>query len=632
MEPPSSFLKKIRVPGSFVVLQGNPGDGLSNTMDSLPRLPRRDSGRVPLNVIGSSVQEGLFPAVLHPLNGCKTTITDQQSMDTDGGEEKKDGCFNLGDSFIVVDETSRDCEKRSGTTETPRQPTMSEKESLQLVATAQAEASVEPPSPGDLAHSEQIELELWNRARMCRQRAQHEEWLETVLANRHHLQYDTQNNNKQISSTTIPVVCPETGQLAVFDGLLTEDNSTPRIIGSLAPGSTIIGTALVTLSSQDFTRIYHETQNDEYPPGRRGWIQFLRIDYTDASPRTTAKHPQAAFVVLSYNGYAYLGPGLPGQYTDPHCWIWRVTCIDGAYVRRGLDLSSEQLATIPYGSLVQVHRKSINAMGLSRLQVSASVVEEDDDDTSTVCGWVSEFLNPQSGQSGSILEPLPFPVPVLYRVLEDAILRSGIEVAHPPIGRAPAGSLVTVTGRAFSEHPATQCEKRLRLAGNGGWMSLYRPVDIATVEFEGLDPTFDPELAGLFHFRAMWKVEHQRMRPARVSPSISSVDEEDEESLSSSRNSLPHRRIDQKQPDPPGDPPMAAGSPTYTYRESSPPPETCNLKCVNCMSEDRTATIVHGGTGHICCCLQCARILKGRKAPCPLCRLPIDSVIQHFWS
>lgn len=54
--------------------------------------------------------------------------------------------------------------------------------------------------------------------------------------------------------------------------------------------------------------------------------------------------------------------------------------------------------------------------------------------------------------------------------------------------------------------------------------------------------------------------------------------------------------------------------------------------CLVCFSATRTATFVHGETGHIACCLECARVLKGRGDACPVCRLPIDHVIQHFWA
>ena len=57
-----------------------------------------------------------------------------------------------------------------------------------------------------------------------------------------------------------------------------------------------------------------------------------------------------------------------------------------------------------------------------------------------------------------------------------------------------------------------------------------------------------------------------------------------------------------------------------------------NLRCVVCMVHRKNATIVHGTTGHICCCMQCALILKSKGDKCPICRAPIDNVIRHYTS
>ena len=59
-----------------------------------------------------------------------------------------------------------------------------------------------------------------------------------------------------------------------------------------------------------------------------------------------------------------------------------------------------------------------------------------------------------------------------------------------------------------------------------------------------------------------------------------------------------------------------------------------NSKCIICMEQPKNATIIHGDTGHCCCCLQCAQVLKLRGDPCPICRAPIDHVIRQFnaWS
>lgn len=55
-------------------------------------------------------------------------------------------------------------------------------------------------------------------------------------------------------------------------------------------------------------------------------------------------------------------------------------------------------------------------------------------------------------------------------------------------------------------------------------------------------------------------------------------------------------------------------------------------KCIVCISRPKNATIVHGHTGHICCCLSCAYALERRGDPCPICRAPIDRVIKQYLS
>jgi hypothetical protein len=45
-------------------------------------------------------------------------------------------------------------------------------------------------------------------------------------------------------------------------------------------------------------------------------------------------------------------------------------------------------------------------------------------------GWCSQFLNPMSGQGGSVVQPIPFCVPVVYRITlpEGAVVRQEIEL------------------------------------------------------------------------------------------------------------------------------------------------------------------------------------------------------------
>ena len=54
------------------------------------------------------------------------------------------------------------------------------------------------------------------------------------------------------------------------------------------------------------------------------------------------------------------------------------------------------------------------------------------------------------------------------------------------------------------------------------------------------------------------------------------------------------------------------------------------LLCIICMDEYKTAVLVHEQTGHIVCCIQCARILLARGDKCPVCREKFTSVVQYF--
>ncbi|KAI8791381.1 E3 ubiquitin-protein ligase Mdm2-like isoform X1 [Biomphalaria glabrata] len=52
--------------------------------------------------------------------------------------------------------------------------------------------------------------------------------------------------------------------------------------------------------------------------------------------------------------------------------------------------------------------------------------------------------------------------------------------------------------------------------------------------------------------------------------------------------------------------------------------------CVICYSRRKTASLVHGKTGHQACCYKCAKKLKKQRRPCPICRKPIQKVIRNF--
>jgi hypothetical protein len=450
------------------------------------------------------------------------------------------------------------------------------------------------------------------------------------------------------------------GRLAVFESLPRQIVGTlffPQAVGTLYPGTTVIGTCLITLDSRTFSRIETTTTTTNstrdsstattiVPHGRDGWIQLLKVE-----------SPVSGYIVLSLNGYSFLAPGLPSNHVDPAIWMWRVTCPVGAFVRAGLDLSTSHMDTIPYGSFVHVKRKTVNVMGLSRLQITA-FVDQPDGSREVVDGWCSEFLNPLSGQRGSIVHPVPFSVPALYRVAlsEGAVIRSDVELSSPQIGHAPVGAILVVTGRDFSEHPSDQCIERLRLAGNGGWVSVRLnkppPADRLVVElFEGIDGSFEPNHPGIFHLDALLRVRQEQAEAEDgtiatngrcvSTTDLSSIEESIDEGRSNSVSSSTFSSSQElgavlgSNPRPSCNySPQAKNYNSSSNRRGAGGNNHNNSDelCLICRSEERNATIVHGETGHVACCLTCARMLKARGDCCLVCRLPIDSIIQQFWA
>jgi Zinc finger, C3HC4 type (RING finger) len=256
---------------------------------------------------------------------------------------------------------------------------------------------------------------------------------------------------------------------------------------------------------------------------------------------------------------------------------------------------------------------------------------------------------------------------------------------------------VTVTERAFSEFPTDKCIERLRLApgssfcngAGAGWISIRlnkkSPEDRLIVQYVGLDTSFDPEQAGIFHFQQACAanalatstitstelqpqhsalVDHARLRQGAASQhqfshqhqvsttptihEISSIDEnESRSSLSSAggggfgsgmtlpvtttttfaatvATTDPHHQQQH--------PPLPTKINKNDHHRRRRRPDTPDNSCLICIDKTRNATMVHGDTGHIACCLDCARMLKASGQPCPVCRLPIDLVILHYWA
>jgi len=455
-----------------------------------------------------------------------------------------------------------------------------------------------------------------------------------------------------------------------------------RVLVGISPGTTLIAKDIHYLDSKTLqpimvgplsttTPMAMNEDNDDYhlyPKGRVGWMIFLHVELI-MHDHSNFHHPQSdlqeqqptmGYIAMNCDGYPLIVPGLPSWYVQPDEWIWRVTCPAGAYVRAGLELNSKHLETLPYGSLVQVSQRTLNSQGLSRLKVSAIVEDTWNISTSPsdtrhpssasssaaaaatlsssssttttlttskkrlIQGWCSEGLNPLSGNRGKVLLPLPFPVPAMYIVTlsEGALVRSEIELSSPIMGKVDMGMSVAITRRAFAEHPADQCLERLRLA-KGGWISrrLNRPGGDFVVhsKADDTDWAFDTDNPTAYHWQYLRSCD------------LSTVDS-DAVSNQTIDSTTPPRRQPRSPSSRSSSSSGSMSSPPRQQQPQQPLPQQHRSQCLICLSEERNATIVHGETGHIVCCLVCARILKARGDKCPVCRLEIDSVIQHFWA
>lgn len=52
--------------------------------------------------------------------------------------------------------------------------------------------------------------------------------------------------------------------------------------------------------------------------------------------------------------------------------------------------------------------------------------------------------------------------------------------------------------------------------------------------------------------------------------------------------------------------------------------------CCICFDRPKDCAIIHGGTAHIACCFVCASATKAQNQGCPICRQPIELVVQQY--
>ncbi|CAM9574570.1 unnamed protein product [Phaeothamnion confervicola] len=317
-------------------------------------------------------------------------------------------------------------------------------------------------------------------------------------------------------------------------------------------------------------------------------------------------------------------------------WRYRIVLGDGALVRAGLELASPDVGKIPYNSVVEVSERRMNRDGLPRLRVPN--------------GWISEVLNPLSGQRGPVAEIMPLARPLRYRIVysEGAVVRRDVELASATVRVLGCGAEVDISAKQFSNHPASRCLQRLRLADGSGWISMKinkpDPPDECIAEFVRVaDPRRTPppqqELPPppllLPQPHAAARGDAGGGSAVAGSAALAGVAAAGQEAAAAVIQ-VRAEQGDWWDPFLPVTPPLLASeSSLREVREQEKikgAPLVDDDSCVVCLSGRRTATIVHGDTGHIACCLECARILRARGDACPVCRLPIDRVLQHFWA
>lgn len=473
---------EILVPGPFVVLQGNTGDGLSNTIDgSLPRFIFRQTAR-------GTIEGGGRRQL--------PTVTDRESVSTEA-DEGANADANPTDAMIVDSQSSSSPASSLSSLEEEEFQHIARNTAAGIVngpryavtagvvaAAAAAESNnnntdVNRSSSSDdfvvvadddndnnddetpqqqqqqqLAEEELAAIETWKNSRRRNELQQHNDWEESLY------QVPPEIKSYHAMMTRAPTTSPNNdpqsrswwqrnGEVAVLRELptkLVHDGSVAvNRIGTLPPGMTIVANDLIELNSITLLPVapissvppVTPDQQRSFSQGRVGIIQMIKVE---------TKEGRTGYACLSLDGYPLLAPGLPDAYVNPGApnnrqgagrgrssinanssWLWRVTCPSGAFVREGLDLRTRHINTLPYGSLVRVSRRCINDQGLSRLRTSGYF----DLQTTTgglsnpngtgysrvrVDGWCSELLNPLSGQRGIVAQPLPFPVPAIYRV------------------------------------------------------------------------------------------------------------------------------------------------------------------------------------------------------------------------
>lgn len=158
---------------------------------------------------------------------------------------------------------------------------------------------------------------------------------------------------------------------------------------------------------------------------------------------------------------------------------------------------------------------------------------------------------------------------------DGVFVRTDREVYSPIVGILPANSIVYIRSKAFASLPFEANAHRYELVNGKGWINAYGPGLYSNVCIFGYAP---PHLLE----------EDMYMNVVSVGTFRSNDDAMEGQEVESLES------------------------------------------CISCMQQKPNAVFVHGSSGHVVCCLECAKSIQRRKMSCPLCRSKVERVIQLF--
>lgn len=164
------------------------------------------------------------------------------------------------------------------------------------------------------------------------------------------------------------------------------------------------------------------------------------------------------------------------------------------------------------------------------------------------------------------------------------LVRKSKEIYSPVTGVLNMNARVYIQGKDFSDLPSNQNVHRYQLINNQGWINVYANENYTlNVQLFGHVPFGMEDSA---YDMAIVPCEHGSIR----------CDKDEGE------NNLGEEDVQEM--------------------------------CISCMIKEKNALFLHGGDdgeyGHRACCMQCAHKIIGLAMTCPICRLPIERVIQIF--